>query len=135
MGIVSKEDLFKPRLPEAMVYVPALGGEVRVRGLNRGEAMMVQQAKGTEAIERRILHLGMLDPMMSEAEVGQWQKAAPAGEIEPVSRKIAELSGMLDDAAKEVYSEFEANPDLEFPTLPGAEAGHDDSPPTGGDEQ
>jgi hypothetical protein len=105
-----KARLLKPRLPEADVDVPGVG-TVRVRGLNRAEAMIVQGASGPEATERRILALGMVDPPMTEAEVGQWQKASPGGEIEPVSTKIAELSGMLDGAAKEVAKSLRSEPD------------------------
>lgn len=127
------EQLFKPRLPEADVDIPGVG-TVRVRGLNRVEAMKVQAAKGPEATERVILALGMVDPPMTEADAGRWQKAAPAGEIEPVSTKIAELSGMLDTSAKEAMKEFEAAPDEEFHVLPGAEAGHDGGTTQDGDE-
>lgn len=129
---MDKELLFKPRLPVADVEVPGIG-TVRVRGLNRAEAMAVQGAKGTEATERKILALGMVDPELTESEVGQWMKAAPAGELQPVSEKIAELSGMLDGSAKEAVKEFEANPDAEFRVLPGAEAGDDSGPAAGGD--
>lgn len=86
-------------MPEDTVPVPGLG-EVRVRGLNRAEAMIVQRAKGTEATERVILSLGMVDPTLTEAEAGQWQQNGVAGEIEPVSRRIAELSGMVEGAPK-----------------------------------
>jgi hypothetical protein len=105
-----KARLLKPRLTEADVDVPGVG-TVRVRGLNRAEAMAVQGANGPEATERRILALGMVDPSMTEAEAGAWQKASPGGEIEPVSRKIAELSGMLDGAAKDVVKTFRDGPD------------------------
>jgi hypothetical protein len=118
---VDKEALFKARLPEAEVEVPGLGS-VRVRALSRAEAMSVQQMNGTGAIERRILHLALVDPELTEAEVGQWQKVSPAGELEPVTDKITELSGMEQGAAKEAYLGFEENPDAEFPVLPGGEA-------------
>lgn len=99
---MDKELLFRPRLPEADIEVPGIG-TVRVRGLNRIEAMHVQAADGPEATERRIMTLGMVDPELTEAEVGQWQKASAAGEIEAVSSKIAELSGMLPGADKTAY--------------------------------
>lgn len=129
---MDKELLFKPRLPEADVDIPGVG-TVRVRGLSRVEAMLVQKAQGVDATERRILAYGMVDPEMTEVEVARWQKSSVAGEIEPVSRKIAELSGMLDNSAKEAVKEFEANPDSEFRVLPGAEAGHDGGPASDGD--
>lgn len=99
---MDKELLFKPRLPEADVDVAGVG-TVRVRGLNRAEAMMIQEAKGAATIERKLLALGMVDPTLTEAEAGQWQKAAPAGELEPVTEKISELSGLLVDSDKEAY--------------------------------
>lgn len=99
---MDKELLFKPRLPEADVDVPGVG-TVRVRGLNRLEAMHVQSAKTPEATDRIILSLGLVDPALTEDEVRQWQKASAAGEIERVSEKIAELSGMFPGADKEAY--------------------------------
>lgn len=135
---MDKELLFKPRQPTASgmreddVEVPGFG-TVHVRGLNRVEAMHVQAANGTAATERRILALGMVDPAMTEAEVGRWQKASEAGEIEPVSTRIAELSGMAPNAAKEQVKAFEANPDDEFRVLPGAEAGDAGVGPSGAD--
>ena len=97
------------QLPEDDVHVPGVG-VVRVRGLNRAEAMAVQGAKGTEATERKILAFGMVKPAMTEAEVGQWQGASLAGAIEVVSRKIAELSGMLSESAKEQYKSLRDEP-------------------------
>jgi hypothetical protein len=130
---MDKELLFRPRLPEADVDVPGVG-TVRVRALSRAEAMDVENAKGNAAIERRLLSLGLVDPVLSEMEVGLWQKAAPASELEDVSNKIAELSGLLPDSAKEAVKEFEANPDTEFRLLPGAEAGHDGGAAEGGNQ-
>lgn len=99
---VDKAALFAPRLPEADVDVPGLG-TVRVRGLSRAEGMRIKDMKGTEAVERAIIAMGMVDPVLTEAEVGQWMKAAPAAEVEPVSLRIAELSGLLEDSAKSAY--------------------------------
>jgi len=129
---MDKELLFKPRLPEADVDVPGVG-TVRVRGLSRAEAMHVQDAKGTEARERRLVALGMVDPELTEAEVGRWQKASAAAEMEPVTDRITELSGLADESAKEAVKEFAADPDAEFPVLPGAEAGDDGGAAAGGD--
>lgn len=119
-------------LPETHVDVPGMG-RVYVRGLNRIEAMHVQEANGPEATERRILALGMVDPTLTEAEAGQWQKTSLAGEIEAVSRKIAELSGMLDSSAKAVVKTFRDGPDGGVRAVPGAEAGDDPGPVAAGD--
>lgn len=99
---MDKETLFKPRLTEADVEVPDVG-TVRVRGLNRVEAMQVQGAGSTEAVERKMLAFGMVDPKLTEDDVRRWQEASAAGEMEVVSAKIAELSGLTPDAGKEAY--------------------------------
>jgi hypothetical protein len=48
--------------------------------------------------------------------------------------KVAELSGMLPAAAREVYLEMEADSGAEFPVLPGAEAADDGGSDAGGNE-
>lgn len=102
---MDKELLFKPRLAEDDVDVPGVG-TVRVRGLNRIEAMQVSSAGGPEAIERRMLAFGMVDPKLTEDEVKEWQRASAAGEMEAVSARIAELSGLSPGAGKETYKSF-----------------------------
>lgn len=130
--MMNKEKLFAPRLPEADVEVPGVG-IVRVRGLSRAEAMEIQGTEGTSAIERKMLAFGMVNPTLTEGEVGQWQKASPASEIESVSNKIMELSGMLEGSAKEAVKEFHANPDATFPVHPGQGSGDDGGAAAGAD--
>jgi len=81
-----------------------------------------------------MLSLGLVDPKLTEDEVGMWQAASISSELDPVSTRIGELSGMLPDSAKQAVKDFEATPDLEFPVPPGAEAGDDSSAASGGDE-
>jgi hypothetical protein len=131
---VDKELLFRPRLPEADVEIPGVG-TVRVRGLTRAEVLSAQgRAKGAEAIERVMLSLGMVDPALTEAEAGRWQKASPAGELDPVTRKIQELSGMLDDSAKEAYKSLRDESGDGVRVHPSGEAGDDGRPAPGGDD-
>lgn len=120
---VDKETLFKPRLPEADVEVPGIG-IVRVRGLSRTEVLSIQQkdTSAPGAFERVLLAYALMDPELTEGEVGEWQAASIAGELEPVTAKVTELSGLSKDSAKNAYKEFESNPDAEFRVLPGAEA-------------
>lgn len=112
---VDKKQLFKARLPEEEVDVPGVG-TVRVRALSRAEAMKLRKlaSSSVEVIERKMLALALVDPVLTEDEVGQWQEASTAGELEAVSNKVSELSGMTDGAAKEAYKEFDADPDAEF---------------------
>ena len=123
---VDKELLFKPRLPEADVELEGFG-VVRVRGLSRSEVLAIQKiaGSGTDVLERKMLAAALVDPRMTEGEVRQWQDAAPAGELEPITDKVQELSGVSSGAAKEVYRAFEENPETEFRALPSDQAEHD----------
>lgn len=131
-----KSRLLAPRattpsgMPEADVEVPGMG-TVRVRGLSRLEAIHVQSARGTAAIERRMLALAMVDPPMTEAEVGAWQRASEAGEMDPVSNKVNELSKMDSGAAKEAMREMLADDGAAFRDVPSAEVESDGSGATG----
>lgn len=122
-----KELLFKESLPEADVEIVGKG-TMRVRALTRAEAMSCQNVKDGDgrvaAIERKMLALAIVgfngEPgSLTEAEIGRWQKASAAGEMEPVGRMVQELSGMTEGAAKEAYQEFGADPDAEFRLPPG----------------
>jgi hypothetical protein len=129
-----KARLLKPRVPEGTVELDGLG-TIRVRGLSRGEVFMTQQAKGVEAMECKILALGMVDPQMTEDEVRQWQANSPAGEMEPVADKIRELSGLNRGAEKEAVQTFRDGSGDGVRVLPGDEAEHDGGPAAGADEQ
>lgn len=117
MARAQKDALFATSLPEEDVDIPGKG-TVRVRALTRSEALACQQVKQgpdrVAAIERKMLAMAIVDPEMTEADIGRWQKASTVGEMEPVGAKVQELSGMTEGAAKEAYREFDANPDTEF---------------------
>jgi hypothetical protein len=107
MTAVDKAALFVNRLPQEDVEVPGVG-TVRVRSLSRAEVMALQ---GTERptpleLERKFLVTCLVDPVLTEDEVRQWQEASSAGEIEPVTRVISRLSGMDEKAAKEAVKRF-----------------------------
>lgn len=125
---MDKEKLLAPRhdtphgMPEDDVEIPDVG-TVRIRGLNRGEVFQTQQIKGVEAIERRILAVGMIDPELTETEVRQWQRNSPAGEIEPVANAIRNLSGLAEGADKEAYKSVRDESGSGVRALPGDETG------------
>lgn len=124
--MADKELLFKSRLPEAEVEIPGLM-TVRVRGLSRAEVLSIQQVQdhGNDAIERRMLSLGLVNPALSEEEVGMWQQASVAGEMEPVTTKIMELSGMAKDAVKDAYQEVSFDNDRHFRDASGGDVEDD----------
>jgi hypothetical protein len=133
MGI-NKEALFKPRLAEAEIDLPGVG-TVRVRALTRAEVIGIRRAADNDpatldgkrvlVIERKMIALAMVDPELTEAEVGRWQDAAPAGELTPVTDKIQELSGMAEGASKSGVPGAGGGPGPGVRDVPGAEAGND----------
>jgi hypothetical protein len=141
MAIATKELLLAKRVetetgfPEETVDVPGLGCEVRVRGLSRLETLQIGRATQDAAkSERMALAMGLVEPAMTEAEVGGWQKLCTSKELEPVYLAIGRLSGMLPESPKEAYREFEVDPGSEFRVLPGSEAVDVGGAPSGGYE-
>jgi hypothetical protein len=109
-----KEELFSPRLVEDDVVIPNVG-TVRVRALSRIEVLTSQRLGkdgNAGAAERVMLSYGMVDPKLTQDEVSRWQKASPAGEIEPVTDRIAELSGLKEYSEKAAYKRTGDGPEL-----------------------
>lgn len=137
---IDKETLLARRadtehgMPEAEVEIPGVG-TVRVRGLTRGEVFRVQQVKGTDAIERKILAMGMVDPPLTEQEARRWQHNSPAGEIDLVADKIRELSGLKRESAKEAYKSLRDESGNGVRTLPGGDAEDDGEADPDGDAE
>ena len=85
------------------VEIPGVG-EVKVRGLTRAEVLSIQNDDLDAAgMERKLLAFAMVEPQLTEDEVAEWQKVAPAGELEPISDAIQKLSGL---AVKQVKAEM-----------------------------
>lgn len=131
---MDKAALLAPRLPHDDIDIPGVG-TVRVRGLTREELHLTgqRQTEGVAATERLVLHLGMVDPALTEDEVGEWQRNAPAMEVQPVLNRINELSGIGREFAKEAYKSLRAESGAGVRVLPGAEAGDDGGPAAAGD--
>lgn len=123
---MDKDKLLAPRedtpsgAKEDGVEVPGFG-TIRVRGLNRLEAIHVGRADEIEERDRRMVALAALAPQFTPAEVGRWQKVDTNGEIERVTRKIAELSGMLEGADREAYKSLRGESRAGVRVFPGAE--------------
>lgn len=79
---------------------------VVIRSLTRGEVMAMQGAKGLAGMEARLLSMALLDPKLTEAEAAAWIENSPAGEIEPVTNAISEISGLGANAGKQAMSQF-----------------------------
>ncbi len=101
MSVTREQLLSGGRLPQDKIDIEGVG-VVTVRGLNRAEAMQVQQAGDTPGEQEPwILHFGMVEPALSYDDAVAWAGSAPAGELQVVTVRIAELSGMADGQAKD----------------------------------
>ncbi|NIL40504.1 hypothetical protein HCB17_04475, partial [Salinispora arenicola] len=112
--MVDKQVLLTPRLgKEADVPIPGVG-TVRVRTLSRAEVIGLRKATDDAhldgprvlTLERKMLAAAMVAPVLTEAEVGRWQKSSPAGEMDEIVYKVQEMAGMLDTSPREAMSNF-----------------------------
>jgi hypothetical protein len=81
------------------------GLDFEIRALSRKETMRVhevQERDGLAAAEVLLLHLGMVDPAMTEDEAEQWMSIEGAGGIvSAVSAGIGKISGMVATSGKD----------------------------------
>lgn len=99
---MDKNALTTPRLKTDTHEIPDVG-VVTFRGLSRWELLEANKRAdrgGQVAMEQFMLSCAMLDPAMTEADVAEWQKAGPGGEVIPIQKKINVLSGIGKAAAK-----------------------------------
>jgi hypothetical protein len=83
------------------------GGEVVVRGLNRNEAIVLQQEReGIAGRDNYLIATGLVDPVMSEEDVAAWAESGAAGDLVDVSRAINRLSGLAAASGKEATKSF-----------------------------
>ena len=98
--MIDKEQFLKAAVPEDLVNVPG-HGQVRVRGLTRSEVVGLQaMPKDVGALERRIIQLGMVDPVLDEGDVAAWYASAPAGHTDLIVDAVSRLSGLSEAAPK-----------------------------------
>lgn len=100
--MLDREQLLKPRLPEETVEIDGVG-EVRVRGLSRGEVIDLQagrEERGMAGTEVFCLSNGLLEPELTEDDARALLEGSPAGELQPVVDAIMRLSGLTEGAQK-----------------------------------
>lgn len=104
--IADKATLFAQRFTTEDVEIPGVG-TVRVRCLSREEVLVIRGVELPYAeMERKLLAAAMIEPTITEEEALQWQRASPAGELEPITKVIMRLSGLEADAAKAAVKRF-----------------------------
>jgi hypothetical protein len=120
--------------PEDFVVLEDTGVKVRVRGLSRHEVLHVQAQKSVAEVEQVTLSLGLIEPRLTVEQVKAWQKSSVGGEMEPVTKRIGELSGMAKGARKKAIKELLDDPGAEFRVHAGDEAIDDGESAPDGDE-
>jgi len=104
----SKADLLKPRgnTNRREVTLPS-GATVAIRGLTREEALAVHGEEMDAAeLERRLLACALVEPVMTEDEIGEWQKVCNAGELVPLVDAVLDISGMTAEAPNRAARRF-----------------------------
>lgn len=92
-------------LPEDEVELEGIG-TVRVRALSRYEILLANKGVADDDVvtmEQNMLAMAMLDPQMTKADIGKWQKISPIGQMQAVVAKVNELSGVGEGVQKEAY--------------------------------
>lgn len=85
------------------IKIDGLGTFV-VRGLTRGESLMVGKAEGdASATEAKMLRYGLVEPALNDSQIRAWLAVAPNDHVDPLTKAIARLSGMLKESPKEAY--------------------------------
>lgn len=111
--IASKEQLLT-RAPALAVGEPfelPSGFTVRIRPLSRGEVLAVKNREmPVDLMEQKLLSLALVEPAMSEKDVKVWQAVCVAGELEGVTQRIMELSGLTKAETKAAMATFRDEP-------------------------
>lgn len=102
--------------------VPTSRGLVRVRALNRFEVLAVSATEKTAGREVMMLTLAMVQPRLTNDEAASWMRNSKGGgDLEDVTTRIAQLSGMMPEAPKEAMKELLTEDGAEFRDVPSAE--------------
>ena len=98
MGNLTREQILARKMGQDVVEIE--GGTVTVRGLNRHEAMTAAAIEDHYERDAFLLASGLVDPAMSVEDVKAWGEVDNTNTLETVSRRIGELSGMVEGAGK-----------------------------------
>lgn len=117
---MDKDTLLKPRLAEQTYEIEGVG-TVRFRALSRAQvlAWRADPTNDGALTERRVLAAALIDPVLTEDEVGEWQEVSPAGELEELFVTVAGLSGLFDSDVKGKMQQFPDGSGDELHVLPG----------------
>lgn len=108
-------------------YLFDSGVKVRIRALSRLEVLRAQKLRdaGLDVMEAHMIRCAIIRPVLRDVDVRAWMDATPAGELEPLTRRINALSGLDVGADTAAYERFRDRSDGRMGSLPGAETEHD----------
>jgi hypothetical protein len=103
---LTKAQMFALKLKQEVLTLPDIG-DVLVREVSRDEVMelqgSMQREDGTvdaKALEIALLSAALIEPKLTPEDCTELYKIVGAGTIGLISDKIAQLSGLADNAAK-----------------------------------
>lgn len=99
MANLTRDEILARKLGHDVVPLPG-GGTVEVRGLNRSEAIQVGEEEAGLDRDALLISLGLVEPTMTVDDVLAWGRSDDSGTLEIVSRRIGELSRMVEGAGK-----------------------------------
>lgn len=103
--MLTREQILAKKLSQEVIDLPS-GGQVKVRGLTRDEALLTQDREGTAARDNYVIATGLLDPKLTEDDVAAWAATGATGDLNTISLAIAHLSGMGEGAGKSGVAEL-----------------------------
>lgn len=132
--MIERDAFLKTALPERVIDIPGKG-EVRIRGLSRGEAKHMAAMADTDkdAVDGWMVAKCLLDPVLTVEEATAWLDSAPVDEAAAVILPMLELSGLVEGADKKAYAQFRGD-GSGGRVRPGGEAGPDSEGTAGVDQ-
>jgi hypothetical protein len=100
MANLTREQILARKQGHEVFDLPDGSGSVVVRGLNRREALHVAEIDDLRERDAFLIAAGLIDPALSPDDVLAWGDVDDTNTLEAVSRKIGELSGMVEGAGK-----------------------------------
>jgi len=134
-GYATVEDLTTDRVQVAGedYVLEETGHRVRIRPLSRREVLQGQHLRDTGLVqmEAHMIRCAMVIPKLRDVDVLAWMDATPAGDLEPLTRRINQISALDRGSDTAAYEQFRQGSGDGVRPLPGAEAIDDGSRPEG----
>jgi hypothetical protein len=100
MANLTRDQILARKQGHEVFELPDGSGSVTVRSLNRREALHVAELENLRERDAFLISAGLVDPVMTPEDVLAWGDTDDSNTLEAVSRKIGELSSMVEGAGK-----------------------------------